>query len=523
MKEHSRMLKSAGSIGLLTGASRILGLIRDVLMAGLFGTSVHMSAFVVAFTIPNLFRRLFGEGALSSSLIPVFVETRNREGADRAWQTANRILLLATLFLSALILGGTALIQLILSHGDVGELGVFTLKLLRIMFPYMLFICMAALAMAICHSCKHFLIPAATPCILNLVWIGTLLFIMHSAITQPTTQITIVAAGILVAGLLQAVIQIPVLIRFGWKPRLGPARKDEKVQRILKLALPAALGLAVTQFNVLIDRLLASLIAPWAPAALYFSERLIYLPLGLFATAMGTVLLPTLSQHAAERDIDGLKESFQFSMRTLLFIMLPCAAGLLVMARPIVSALFERFAFEAASTAQTAVALQFYAPGLVVFSLLKILVPFFYSRQDTRTPVRLSLWTVALNLVLNITFIITFPAPMKHAGLALGTVLAETFYAVMLGRALHRKTGNPGWGAILRSGLRQTAAACIMCIAVLLLYHRLLAPMAGQYLPAEAATPVALSLAMVGGILTYLTAALVLNRKEVLVLFRLWR
>lgn len=447
--------------------SRVLGLVRDVLMAALFGTTAIMSAFTLAFTLPNLFRRLFGEGALSSAFIPVFIETKEKEGETSAWTLAHRVFSITTLILTLVTILGIVAAIFLRQLPDLSTKTATFLRLLPIMLPYLVFICLAGLSMGTLNSYGHFAVPAATPCLLNIIWIIAIVLVCPFADSMPE-KITIIAWAILAAGMAQLAAQLPILRRYGYRAQLDWKPSDEKVRRIITLAGPAALAMAITQFNVLIDKGLALWISDWAASALYFSERLIYLPQGIFATALGTVLLPTFSKQAAQGDQQTLRRTVTFSLRMLLFIMVPAAVGLLGLAFPIVELVYERGAFHAASTWQTAVALQFYALGLIVFGLPKIFAPAFYSLQDTKTPMRIGLATVALNLILNILFITTFPANYKHAGLALGTVLAETFYAITLALLLQKRIGNPGWKPVWMCLARSITASIAMVFAAII-------------------------------------------------------
>ncbi|MGD9874888.1 MAG: murein biosynthesis integral membrane protein MurJ [Kiritimatiellia bacterium] len=477
----THFIKSTAVVGSFTALSRVLGLVRDVIMGSLFGTSLYMSAFVVAFTIPNLFRKLFGEGALSATFIPVFIESRHRDGDASAWTMAREV---ATMLLTALLIltaAGMLLLTAAMHWLDLGERAAMIMPLLRVMLPYAIFICLAALSMAILNSYHHYAVPAATPCLLNLVLILAAAFICPRYAHSPEKQVWIFSWAVIAAGILQLAVQLPVLMKFGYRPGLSFRWNDPRVARMLTLMGPAALGLAVTQFNVLIDRMLATWIGDWAPAALFFSERLIYLPLGIFAVAMSTVLLPTFSGHMVQTDTERLKRTLNRALRNLLFVMIPAAVGLLVLARPIVEMIFQWKNFTARSTDLTVIALQFYAPGLVVFSLAKVFVPAFYARQDTRTPVRIGLYTVLLNLILNITFVLTWPLYLKHGGLALATVLAEAFYAIALAFILHRRIGSPGWREIASSVALSAVCTVMMALTVILVYsllviHPLLLP-----------------------------------------------
>lgn len=497
-----------------TALSRVLGLVRDMLMAGIFGTSLHMSAFVVAFTIPNLFRRLFGEGALSASFIPVFIEVRHREGEAPAWRMVRKVVTLLTLTLLVIVLAGMLAVTAAGLWLNLGEKASLVMPLLRIMLPYTVFICLAALSMAILNSYHHYAVPAFTPCLLNIVWIVAVLFICPKFAGDPMGQIGAVAWAVIAAGVLQLAVQIPQLVKYGYRPGISFDWKDPRMLRILTLMGPAALGLAVTQFNVVIDRLLAIWIGQWAPAALFFSERLIYLPLGVFAVALSTVLLPTFSGHMASTDTDRMKRTLNRALRNLLFVMIPAAAGLLILARPIVEMIFEWGNFTRQSTSLTAVALQFYAPGLVVFSLAKVFVPAYYAMQDTRTPVRIGLCAVLLNLVLNVTFVLTWPLYLKHAGLAFATVLAEGFYALTLAALLHRRIGSPGWRSIGSSVAVSAVCTVMMGLTVVIVHsvltlHPLLLPHDGKLIQVASVL-----ISIIAGLIVYFAAAAALKSSE---------
>ncbi|MDZ4198186.1 MAG: murein biosynthesis integral membrane protein MurJ [Kiritimatiellia bacterium] len=460
--EHHRLLRSAGLVGGLTLISRGMGLIRDILLAGLFGTSMAMSAFVLAFRIPNLFRALFGEGALSAAFVPVFVETRHREGDAEAWRLARRVFTLVGLVLAGLVLLGIAGLTVALTGWEWSEFTLLTLRLTRIMLPYLFFICLTAVSMAALNSFHHFAIPALTPWLLNLTLIGAMLMLCPRMGKSLDVQIFGVAYAVLLAGALQWIAQGPTLLKFGWSPRPLGIGRDPRLFKMLALMGPVALGRAVTQVNVLIDSLLAAWIGQWAVAALYFSERLIYLPLGIFATALSTVLLPVLSGQAARSDQAALRETVARSLRMLMFVMIPAAVGLFVLSGPIVRMIFEWRNFTADSTRLTALALRFYAPGMIVFSLGKVFVPAFYAQQDTRTPVRVGVVTVGINIVLSIVFMRTWPMEWKHAGIAFATVVAETLNGIALAWVLHRRIGSPGWAAIGRGLARISFCAAGM-------------------------------------------------------------
>lgn len=460
--ERSKVIRSAFVIGGFTSISRVLGLVRDFLTAGFFGTSLAMSAFVVAFRVPNLFRALFGEGALSSAFIPVFIEARQKEGEEKAWLLARKVISLVGIALLAVVVAAMAALTIAMRQPDLGPKTALILPLTRIMLPYMMFICLAALSMAILNSYHQFALPASTPSLLNVVWIVFILLVCPRMGDTPEQQIRGLAWGVFCAGLVQLGIQLPALARRGYRPGFALDLRDPRVLRVFTLMGPAALGLAVYQVNAVVDSLLAVWVGEWAPAALFYSERLLYLPQGILATALSTVLLPVLSSHAAKADYAEIRRTIQHALRTLFFVMAPASLGLLALSRPIIRMIFEWNRFNAWSTILTSRALAFYAPGLLVFCLAKVFVPAFYATQDTRTPVRVAVSCVALNLALNVTFILTWPLYWKHAGLALATVISEGVNGFVLGWFIHRRIGSPGWKAILASAGRILVAAAFM-------------------------------------------------------------
>jgi putative peptidoglycan lipid II flippase len=512
--ENTKVIKSAALIGALTSISRALGLVRDFLTAGFFGTSLPISAFVVAFRIPNLFRALFGEGALSSAFVPVFIQARKNEGDEKAWLLARRIISLVGLALIAVVAAGILGITFLLRRAELGEKALLILPLARIMLPYVFFICMAGLAMGILNSYHKFALPALTPSLLNITWIVFVLLVCPRFGSTLQEQVFGLAWGVLAAGLVQFSVQVPALMRCGFRPGFALDLTDRRVLQVFGLMGPAALGLAVTQVNVMINSLLAAWIGPWAPAALFYAERLLYFPQGILAVAMSTVLLPVLSGHAARSDYGQIHETINHSLRNLLFVMIPASVGLLAMAGPIVQLIYEWHRFSPESTRLTSLALRFYAPGLMVFCLAKVFVPTFYATQDTRTPVKIALISVALNFTLNVTFILTWPTYMKHAGLALATVISEGFNGLTLGWVLTRRIGSPGWPKILRSVARILLAAAAMGFAVIAIHRALSGALAARDLAPKVTQSISVLSSIGLGGLVYLACASLLRCPE---------
>lgn len=465
------LLRNTVVVGLCTLASRLLGFAREILMAYLFGTTLWQSAFRVAFTVPNTFRRIFGEGALASAFIPVFTETMEREGKTAAWSLAGKTMNLLMLTLALIVVIGMTVIRAGENATLPGSQAHTVWSLLRIMFPYLFFICVAALCMAILNSQRRFLLPALAAPLLNVVWILAMLAIIFWGRPDPGWRIRVIAATVLVAGILQAAFQFPALWKEGFRGSRALGIRDRRIRRVLVLMGPAALGMGVSQINIGIDRLLALFAGAWAPAALSFAERLVYLPLGLFATAMGTVLLPTLSRSAARREHAAMAKTVETSLIHLMMIMAPAAVGLLLLADPMVTLAYQRGRFDAHSTLLTARALRFYAPGLVTFSLYKVFVPAFYALKDTRTPVKIGLMAVGINLALNLLFVFTWPEFYRHAGLALATVLAAACNGVTLAVLLQRRTECFRDGKVTGAFLRIFFCAAIMGVMVWLGRH----------------------------------------------------
>lgn len=468
----------------MTLLSRLAGLAREILMAAALGAGLHKSAFDLAFKLPNLFRRLFGEGALSTAFVPVFTRTFEEDGPAAANRLAAAITGWLLTVLGSILFAGILLtfgLQSWLPEGPPGgriETLRMTLPLIRILLPYALAICLAALAMGALNARGSFGIPALAPVVLNLVWIGVILWVFPRLGADRSRQVRALAWGILLAGVLQVGIQIPFLVRHGIRPRVDfRFRRNPELRRVLRLMAPVAIGMGVVQCNVLIDGALALFAAPWAPAALEYAHRLVYLPLGLFATALGTVLLPTFSRQAAHGRTDLVRTDLDRALRNVLWVMTPMAALLLVLRQPATALLFERGAFGPLETLRTSRALLFYAPGLLLFSLHKALTPAFYALRDSRTPMRVALWSVGLNLVLNVIFVTTWPPEFKHAGLAAATLASSLFTVVCLHRILRRRLppSPPSGGNLAAAVCRCVASGTLAALAAEKVYDTLAA------------------------------------------------
>jgi putative peptidoglycan lipid II flippase len=444
MSENVQVTKAAGVVGTATLLSRVLGFIRDVVIAWIFGAGFSTDAFFVAFRIPNLLRRLFAEGSLTIAFIPIFTEYLTNTGKEEAFKLAGSAFRVLSILLVVVALLGIALSPLIVKVIAPGfletpEKFALTVTLTRIVFPYIFFIGLVALSMGILNALGHFTAPALAPVFLNLAMIGSV-FLISPYLPGSIPPVVGLAVGVIIGGVLQLIFQIPFLVGKGcyfWKKTrlFHPGLK-----KIGLLMVPAVFGAAVYQINILINTLLASLLPEGSVSYLYYADRLVQFPLGIFAVAIATAVLPSLSKQAVVRDFDGLKETFIYAIQLVFFITIPAMVGLVLLREPIVVLLFKRGAFGLKASRLTAYALLYYGIGLWAFSAVRILYATFYALQDTRTPVRMAMISIAANIVLGIILM----RPLLHGGLALATSLASMLNFGLLLRALGRKLGPLG-------------------------------------------------------------------------------
>ncbi len=427
------MFKSLSTVGLFTLLSRILGFLRDMVFAQVFGAGAATDAFFVAFKIPNFLRRLFAEGAFSVAFVPVLTEYREQRGfaelkhfVDHVAGTLGLILLLVVV---VGILGAPAVIALF-APGFIGDAVQFPLavEMLRLTFPYILFISLVAFAGGIMNAHGRFAVPAFTPVLLNLSLIGCALW-LAPLLRQP---IVALAWGVLLAGLLQFLLQLPWLARLKLLPSFRPAPRDEGVRRIMRLMLPALFGISVTQLNLLLDTLIASFLAAGSISWLYYSDRLMEFPVGILGVALGTVVLPKLSSQHADASPEAFSETLDWALRVVVLLAAPAALGLLLLAGPMIATLFQSDVFGVDDVHRATQSLIAYTVGLFGFVAIKVLAPGFYARQDTRTPVRIAVIAMLVNMVMNLILM----WPLRHAGLALATSISALVNALLLLRAL---------------------------------------------------------------------------------------
>lgn len=472
------LFKSASIVSLMTLASRVTGLVRDLLMASIFGANALTDAFNVAFRIPNLFRRLFAEGAFSQAFVPVLAASRAQEGEIR---TRTLIAHVATVLFWALVLTcvlgvvGAPLLVWLLASGfqNQGEADA-AVRMTRWMFPYIGFMSLVALSSGILNTYKHFAVPAATPVLLNLCMIGAAWLLAPWFAAQGIEPIYAMCAGVMLGGVLQLAVQIPALRRLGVLPRvgatptaLGEAWRDDSVRRILQLMAPALLGVGVAQLSLMINTQIASYLTPGSVTWLFYADRLMEFPTALLGVALGVVLTPQLA--AAKAADDGVRYSqmLDWGLRLVLLLAVPCAVGLLAFAQPLVATLFHRGALQASDVQHIALALVGYGVGLLGLVAIKVLAPGYFARQDMRTPVKIALVVLVLTQVLNV-----FLVPrLQHAGLAWSIGLAALVNAAWLLVGLLRRgvyQPSPGWFKYL---VQVLAASCLLA-AWLLWLHR---------------------------------------------------
>jgi putative peptidoglycan lipid II flippase len=466
------LLRSSALVGSMTMMSRVLGLLRDIVIAAFVGASANADAFFVAFKIPNFLRRLFAEGAFSQAFVPVLADYKEHGPAEAVQALVNRVagVLGGTLLvLTVMAVLAAPLVAAIFAPGFVSQPLKYQLtsEMIRITFPYLLLISMTGFCGAILNSYGRFAVPAFTPVFLNL----SLIFAATVAAPWFAEPVFALAWGVFFAGIIQLLFQLPSLYRLDLVPRPVIDTRHEGVRRILKLMVPALFGVSVSQINLLLDTVLASFLPTGSVSWLYYSDRLAELPLGVFGIAIATVILPNLSAHRAADREDQFATTLDWAMRSVLLIGVPAAVALVLLAEPILITLFQYGALTATDVEMASLSLRAYSLGLVAFMLVKILAPGYYARKDTATPVKIGIIAMAANMVMNLIFVLPlmYYLGIGHLGLALATSCAAWLNAGLLLRGLRKAdvfVFQPGWLAY--SG-RLLAATAAMVVAVLLL------------------------------------------------------
>ncbi len=458
MSTNKSVARSATLISFATLISRVLGFVRDVVIARLFGVYTIAQAFVIAFRIPNLLRDFVGEGATNAAFVPVFSEYQHKRTKEEFWELANVVLNLLLVILSLITLLGvifSPVIVRLIAPGFVESPDKFwaTVELNRYIFPYILLISLAAYCMGILNSLKHFAAPAFAPCLLNIsIIVFALLF---------GEGIKGLALGVLVGGVLQLAVQVPVLYQKGFRFKLPKTFNHPGARTIGKLMLPRVLSTSIYQLNNFVDSIFGSLafiVGEGGVAVLYFSYRLIQFPLGLFSTALSQAILPTFSTQALEDNHANLKHTLSWGLRATFFVMIPASVAFMVLSNPMVTTLFGGGKFDAYSARLTASALFFYSVGLFAYGGTRILQSCFFSLKDTVTPTKVS----ALALVMNIIFCVGLMFPLKIAGIALATSVSGIISFFVLFVLLEKKIGDFGNRQVIFSAARILLASLCM-------------------------------------------------------------
>ena len=434
----SQMLKSSGVMTLATLLSRVLGLAREVAYASFMGTGLVASAFTFAFIIPNTFRRLLGEGALTVAFIPIFKEKEKTAGDSEMWHAANAVISASVVFITLVIGLALLVVSLVLAFASLGPETRLMLRLLRVMLPYMLLVCLAAVFMGMLNARGHFFIPALGATLLNVVMISSVFFAAPLFGDRLEEQIFALAIGVVVAGIAQAAFQLPSLHKEGFRLTWVPPWRNDTVRRVVRQMIPATIGVAAYQFNILLTYAFAFWVDKTIVASFNYAVRLMELPQGLFGISLATYLLPTLSGLAVEKKYPEFRTTLGQGLSYITFINSLAAVLLLALAEPMIRLLFERNEFTVDSTRQVAWALMWLAPGLVSFSMVNILGRAFYALGDTATPMRIGVFCLLANLALALCLVY----PLRQGGLGLANTLTSTLNVGLLLYALRRKLGK---------------------------------------------------------------------------------
>ena len=423
-----KTIRSVFTVGGFTAFSRVLGLVREMLQSRLIGAGVEQSAFTLAFAIPNMARKLFGEGALTAAFVPVFRCEVERGEVESAKRLARAVMTMVFLILGAVVaLAVTGLSVLLnLEPGtwnlELGARSVLTVKLVRILFPYMIFICGAAFGMGVLNALGRFVEGAFMPAFLNLIWIATLGTLCFFPGLDVPTRVTVVCWAILAGGAAQMAFLFRCMRKRGYGFRfLLPDFRNERFRLVWQNTAIAAMGAGAVQVNYMLDQVLGQCAAPWAAGVIGYAERLMDLPLGVVGVAFGTVLLPTFSGHFAKGDVEGAKTCLRKSILQMMVLMVPASIVTFFCAPWIVWLIYEGHAFDATATVRVARALSVYGLGLCFFSIQKCLIPFFQAQNDMKTPLRVSMQTIVLNAILNVLAVVFLPIEWRHVGLAAST------------------------------------------------------------------------------------------------------
>jgi len=458
------IMRSFGTVALSTLCSRVLGLVRDVLMAAYFGAARTADVFYISFMIPNLFRRLVAEGALTISFIPVYTEYLVHDGKDEAMKLAQKVMTAQAIFMLAIITAGMffspQIMKIFFGRNDSSEILVLSINLTRLMFPYLFFVGFVAFAMGFLNSHRHFFSPAIAPVFLNIGMITGIVFFIRF-FKEPVYG---VALGVLLGGVLQMLIQIPYMIREGFIFKVSVDFKHPGIRKIFRMLTPALFGIAIYQINTLVSNMLATMIPEGSVSYIYYTNRLTELVLGVFIVSIGNVILPEMSRLTALDDSIKFKKLFSDSVSSALFLAVPATAALIAAGIPVISVIFMHGKFTYNDVVLTYYSLVSASVGIIFIAALRITTPAFYAMKDTKTPVI----SAGVSLVVNVVAgYILMHTPLKHAGLTLANTISAIVQMSILMALLNKKTGGIDMKRILKSLMKFTIASVLMAALVI--------------------------------------------------------
>ena len=467
-----RIARDAGLTGAATLTSRVLGLVRDQVLAAFFGAGNDMDAFVVAFRIPNLVRDLFAEGAMSAAFVPTFTRQLTLHGKHDAWRLGNNVLNALLVATGVLVVAGMVFARplIALYAGDFASVPgkmELTVRLTRVVLPFLTMVAVAAAAMGMLNSLHHYFVPALSPAMFNVATIAGVFLLVPLMPRFGLPPIMAVAIAALAGGIGQVALQWPSLRREGFRYERLLDPRDPAMRRVLILMGPGTIGLAATQVNLFVNTLLATSQGTGAASWLTYAFRLMYLPIGLFGVSIGTAVLPAVSRHATVGDVAGIRRTVSRGLAMMLMLNVPATVGLMVLATPIVQLLFERGHSLPSDTAATAAALRLYAVGLIGYSAVRIASPAFYGLGESRTPALVSVSAIAINVIASVALV----RAIGFQGLALGTSIAALANAALLLWLLRRRLGGMEGSRLMVTMLKVTAASSVMAITAVLTQH----------------------------------------------------
>ncbi len=505
-----RLAKSTGIVSIGIMSSRVLGAVLLMVVAHQFGASQVYDAFIIAFTIPNLLRDLLAEGAMTAAFVPVFTEYLTIRTKEETWRLVSSVFNLLLIITSVITLIGLLFAPIavnLIAPGFTGkEIFELTVKLTRMLFPFIIFMSLSALAMGILNAMGHFTSPALAPAMVNVCAISSLFLLSPLFPHQPIIGL---ALGTLIGGSAQFLIQIPQLLKEGVKWRGILRVRSEGVRRIIALMIPRAIGSAITQINTAVGRMLASLLVPGSISALYYAHILVQLPVSLFGVAVATVLFPTFSKYVVTNERDHLKETFSWGIRQILFLTIPASVGLIVLGKPIIEVLYERGEFDHSATDATYIALVFYAIGLIAYAILKLLVTLFYALHDTKTPVKVGVISMIVNIVLSLLLM----GPLIHGGLALATSISAYLNMGILLYYIKNRIGSLDGRKIWWTFCKISALSIIMGIICKFVCECL----------SSSGIFIQVGISLTIGIITFLFLCKIFRIEERHLIFNLWR